>query len=86
MQGCPQFESFEFMKNLTKKALVCDLIYKPDKTQFLQNAENNGNTIQNGLSMLIWQAFFAFEKFVGIMPTKEDKQKVLQVLKKQNLI
>lgn len=86
MQGCPQFESFEFMKNLSKNALVCDLIYKPDKTRFLQIAENNGNPIQNGLSMLIWQAFFAFEKFVGIMPTKEDKQKVLQVLKKQNLI
>jgi shikimate dehydrogenase len=41
--------------------LVVDLIYNPEKTRFLQEAEMQGSTILNGLSMLREQALKAWE-------------------------
>jgi shikimate dehydrogenase len=41
---------------LTSKHLMYDLIYKPEKTLFLQKGEAQGCTIKNGFEMLILQA------------------------------
>ena len=41
---------------LTNKHLLYDLIYKPDKTKFLQEGEKHGAAIKNGFEMLIIQA------------------------------
>lgn len=41
--------------------LVLDLIYNPEKTLFLKEAEQNGATILNGLSMLREQALKSWE-------------------------
>ncbi len=49
---------FEF---LTSEHLVIDLIYNPEKTLFLQNAEQHGAIILNGASMLKEQALRAWE-------------------------
>lgn len=46
---------------LSKDHLVVDLIYNPDKTKFLQEAEKQGAEIMNGLSMLKEQALKAYE-------------------------
>jgi shikimate dehydrogenase len=46
---------------LTTEHLVVDLIYNPDKTLFLQKAEQQGATILNGSSMLKEQALRAWE-------------------------
>lgn len=62
------FRDLSFLKRLPPQALVCDLIYDPDKTRFLAEAERLGHTALNGLWMLIWQAFYAFEKFTGVLP------------------
>jgi shikimate dehydrogenase len=43
-------------QNLTAKHLLYDLIYKPEKTMFLQKGEEKGCTIKNGLEMLVLQA------------------------------
>lgn len=80
MISCPQFESFDFLANLSKKTLVCDLIYKPDPTVFLTKARQNGNATMSGIHMLIWQAFYAFEKFCGILPTQADKEQIMNLL------
>lgn len=40
-----------------------DCIYR--QTPFLQLAQESGIEYKNGLDMLIWQAFFAFEIFIG---------------------
>lgn len=48
-------------EHLTKDHLVVDLIYNPEKTKFLQKAEENGVTILNGQSMLHQQALKAWE-------------------------
>jgi shikimate dehydrogenase len=41
---------------LTSKHLLYDLIYKPEKTLFLQKGEEQGCVIKNGFEMLILQA------------------------------
>ena len=41
--------------------LVIDLIYNPEKTKFLQEAERQGATIMNGKSMLQEQALKSWE-------------------------
>jgi len=46
---------------LTEHHLVIDLIYNPEKTKFLQLAEENGATILNGYSMLQQQALKAWD-------------------------
>ena len=48
-------------KELTEHHLVIDLIYNPEKTKFLELAEQNGATILNGYSMLQQQALKAWE-------------------------
>jgi shikimate dehydrogenase len=57
VQACLPFP-FEF---LTTQHLVVDLIYNPEKTVFLQKAEQQGATILNGFSMLKEQALRAWE-------------------------
>jgi len=44
---------------------VCDIIYKPAKTRFLQLAEAKGASVLNGAGMLAGQAALAFEHFTG---------------------
>ena len=83
MAGCPPFPGFGFLANLNPDALVCDLIYKPLETDFLKKAAQRGNRTQGGLSMLIWQAFYAFHHFFGVMPTERDKEIVLTKIKEQ---
>ncbi len=78
MAGCPPFPCFDFLENLNRGALVCDLIYKPFTTELLKKAADRGNRTQGGISMLIWQAFYAFHHFFGIMPTEKDKEFVMK--------
>ena len=56
----------EFMELVSKDTTCCDLVYNPKKTLFLQEAENRGAKILNGLGMLILQGILAFELFNNI--------------------
>lgn len=80
MVGCPSFERFDFLSNLREDTLVCDLIYQPFITKFLMEATKRGNPTLGGISMLIWQAFYAFEFIFGILPTEKDKETVLKII------
>ena len=51
-EGIPAIP-YEF---LTDKHLLYDLIYKPEKTKFLQEGEKHGAATKNGFEMLIIQA------------------------------
>lgn len=62
------FGDLAFLAQLPPAAIVCDLIYDPPQTRFLTAAAQLGHRALNGLWMLIWQAFYAFEKFTGILP------------------
>jgi shikimate dehydrogenase len=43
-------------EQLSSKHLLYDLIYKPEKTKFLQKGEEQGCVIKNGFEMLVLQA------------------------------
>ncbi|EKT4500721.1 shikimate dehydrogenase [Flavobacterium psychrophilum] len=45
----------------TPKHIAFDLIYNPEKTVFLEKAENKGAIIKNGYDMLVFQAEKAWE-------------------------
>ena len=55
-----------------------DVIYNPTKTNFLSEAEKRGNQIKNGKTMFFYQAFSAFEKWTGLLPS--ENKKALQLL------
>ncbi|WP_309609697.1 shikimate dehydrogenase [Flavobacterium sp.] len=48
-------------QNFTSKHIAFDLIYNPEKTEFLRKAESNRAIIQNGYNMLIFQAEEAWQ-------------------------
>lgn len=66
------FEDLSFLRLLPSHATVCDLIYSPEQTLFLKYADMICLKTMNGLGMLIWQAFFSFEKWFQILPDKDD--------------
>lgn len=53
---------------LPKNALVSDIVYNPLVTPLLASAQARGNTIVDGLGMLLHQARPAFRAFYGVMP------------------
>ena len=55
--------------------LVYDLLYHPPRTHLMKQAEVQGCTTLNGLSMLLWQAALAFEIWTGVpMPVDVVKK------------
>lgn len=56
------------LKNINNQALVCDIIYNPLQTKFLQDAVRSDANIQNGIEMFVFQGALAFEKWTGIFP------------------
>ncbi len=61
---------WECLKN---NVFVYDIIYTPEKTQFLQMAEQHGHSILNGTEMLVGQGAAAFKLWLG----KEADVKVM---------
>ncbi|MDQ0269530.1 shikimate dehydrogenase [Cytobacillus purgationiresistens] len=69
------------LRNLSGNAFVSDIIYNPSETIFLQEAKQKGASIQNGLSMFVYQGALAFEKWTGIMPDSDRmRENVLEQL------
>lgn len=53
---------------LNPQALVTDLVYTPLRTAFLEQAEQAGCTVVDGLGMLLHQAAPGFERWFGVRP------------------
>lgn len=51
--------------------LVADIVYKPQKTRLMEQAEAVGAKSINGLGMLAWQGARSFEIWTGIVPPVE---------------
>ncbi len=49
-------------------ALCYDLVYRPERTRFLEQAERDGCATQGGLEMLVMQGALAFELWTGQKP------------------
>ena len=59
--------------NISQNKLFYDVIYNPNKTDFLLQAEKYGHKIQNGKMMFIYQAHQAFTIWHKIMPKIDNK-------------
>jgi len=62
----------DFSKIGTDK-LFYDVIYNPNKTNFLLKGEKLGNKINNGKMMFLYQAQLAFKIWHNILPKVSDK-------------
>lgn len=60
------------LDRLNPQALVTDLVYTPLKTQLLIEAEARGNTVVDGLGMLLHQAAPGFERWFGLRPEVDE--------------
>lgn len=57
------------LSRLSPSAVVTDIVYTPLRTGFLDAAARRGNTIVEGLGMLLHQAVRGFSLWFGVMPT-----------------
>ena len=57
---------------IEKDTLFFDIIYNPGETNFLTEAKNNGNIVENGKKMFIYQALASFKIWHGVQPEIND--------------
>lgn len=60
------------LTNLSKQALVTDIVYAPLHTALLKAAQERGNDTVTGIGMLLHQARPAFESWYGILPNVDE--------------
>ncbi len=73
---------FDFKFEFEKRQLVYDVIYAPEKTEFLRQAEESGCKIKNGFGMLINQGISAFEIWTGKVVSKNSAVELLKLINK----
>ncbi|WP_108818593.1 shikimate dehydrogenase [Pseudovibrio sp. Alg231-02] len=68
------------LDNLSKSAVVTDIVYSPLQTKLLRDAAKRGNPTVDGLGMLLHQAVPGFEKWFGVRPevTSELREMILK--------
>ena len=59
--------------NIGQDKLFYDVIYNPNKTNFLKLGERLGNQIENGKLMFIYQAYEAFRLWHGVEPNVNEE-------------
>ena len=71
---------------ISKKHFCYDLVYNPGKTKFLQNAEQAGASIQNGLNMLIFQGLQSLRIWTGeALPLRSGELETVRRLMNEQL-
>lgn len=74
-EACPPFP----FQRLKSGQVVCDLIYNPPLTRFLERAQSAGARVVNGLGMLLYQGALAFELWTGVAAPVEIMRQALVV-------
>jgi len=72
----------KFTECFNKNQIVYDVIYNPEKTKFLNDAEKRGAKIINGLGMLFYQGISAYEIWTGVKFTEDKLESVYESFKK----
>ncbi|GGE55365.1 shikimate dehydrogenase [Actibacterium pelagium] len=65
------------LENLPTSALVNDIVYSPLMTPLLTEAQARGNTVVDGLGMLLYQATPGFERWFGQKPEVDETTRLL---------
>lgn len=68
---------------ISRKMLVCDIVYKPYNTAFIKWAKRNDLEVVYGIDMLINQGIHAFYIWSGIYPTIEDVKNIKDIYQKE---
>ncbi len=74
--GGTAFEDFPW-KRLNPKALVSDIVYRPQITPFLKSARKAGHPIHPGEGMLVYQGALALELWTGKQPDVRLMRRVM---------
>ena len=64
---------------LGRRTLAYDLVYNPADTEFLQAARAHALPALGGLGMLVGQAAFAFELWLGVAPDRAAMRRAAEV-------
>jgi shikimate dehydrogenase len=64
--------SLDYSK-ISSEKFFYDVIYNPSETNFLRSAKKNGNKIENGKKMFIYQAQASFKIWNNLEPKVDDK-------------
>lgn len=67
----------ETLDVLRKDLVVTDVVYNPQKSKLLQQAEDAGCTAINSLGMMSWQGAIAFKLFTGVDMPREEIVKIM---------
>lgn len=67
----------ETLDVLRKDLVVTDVVYNPQKSKLLQQAEDAGCMAINGLGMMSWQGAIAFKLFTGVDMPREEIVKIM---------
>ena len=79
--GLMSDESLLTKEDFSENMVVFDVIYRPQKTQFLKNAEEAGATIITGDQMFLVQACEQFKLFTGkVAPTEVMEKAFLEAV------
>ena len=80
--GLEKKEDLNFnFSSVNKSTVFYDVIYNPEQTNFLKQAEAQGHQVINGLKMFLYQAQKAFQIWNEISPIID--QQLLQLVKKK---
>ena len=71
--GLKKKEQLFFDTKKHQSKLFYDVIYNPPTTNFLKDAKKNGNKVENGKMMFIYQAQRAFKIWHDIQPEIDDQ-------------
>ncbi|TMW73887.1 shikimate dehydrogenase [Alteribacter natronophilus] len=72
------------LETVRRNALVCDLIYNPERTRWLSEAEKRGAKTLNGIGMFVNQGALALEMWTGKKAPRIAMEKaVVEELKKK---
>lgn len=82
----PKIDECPLEEEVVKKSnAVFDAIYNPSETKLLYYARKNNVKHIGGLSMLVWQAAAAEEIWNDVKYTKEDIDRVIEVVRREIL-
>jgi len=71
MNGFDPFPSLDFIKNMRKDAILCDVVYNPIETELIKTAKYFNIQTVDGIDMLIFQGALAFKIWTGIFPSEK---------------
>lgn len=81
-EGGEGYFNFSHKLKFDKRALAFDLIYTPERTEFLEVATSLGLQTVGGLGMLIDQALASWKIWVGPIPSEDEAhQKLRNILR-----